>query len=166
MASSRHRVDVFLAPGELAVRSVPINIKTILGSCVAVCLWNPRRGVGGVNHFLLPSPAPNDEPDARFGSWATPRLIDEVCRAGGNRAELEAAVVGGGCPVQTLRSSRIGEENTAMALAVLESYRIPVVRQETGGVRGRKILFNPHTGELIVRVLQGRDAEPVSEVGA
>lgn len=165
MGSNRYHVDIFLAPGELAVWSTPVNIKTILGSCVAVCLWDSGRRIGGINHFLLPLPGTNDCADARFGSCAIPRLIEEVCQAGSDRADLNAAVVGGGCPVQTLRSSRIGEENTAIALSVLKTYRIPVVRQETGGARGRKVLFNPHTGNLLVRILQGREAEYTTEVG-
>lgn len=164
MEPLRHRVDVFLAPGELAVHVGSVNIKTIVGSCVAVCLWDRGRQIGGVNHFLLAVPGPRDEGDARFGSCATPLLVDAVCRAGAVRGDLRGAIVGGGRPVQPLRSSRIGDDNIAVALAVLASYGIPVSRQETGGAHGRKLLFNPHTGELLVRALGRTVAGRATEV--
>jgi chemotaxis receptor (MCP) glutamine deamidase CheD len=75
--------DIFLAPGELVVCRDAVRIRTILGSCIAVCLWDRRRRVGGVNHYLLPRPTDGKTCDNRFGSVAIPRLIAGVCRAGG-----------------------------------------------------------------------------------
>jgi len=155
MKAARPRVDVFLAPGDLTVHAGPVNVKTILGSCVAVCLWDPARGVGGVNHFLLPRPAAGDAVDNRFGAVSTRRLIEQVCSAGGRPERLQAAVIGGGRPMSTITVGAVGDQNTAVALAVLREHGIRVVRQETGGAHGRKILFNTQTGELLVRHVRG-----------
>lgn len=155
MGAGRHRVDVFLAPGQLAVRSGAINIKTIVGSCVAVCLWDPQCRVGGVNHYLLPYPAATDAADNRFGSVAVTELIRQMRRAGAVLDRLEAAVIGGGSPVDVLSTSTVGAQNTAVALAVLREHGIRIVRQETGGAHGRKLLFNPQTGTLLVRNVRG-----------
>jgi chemotaxis protein CheD len=157
---------VFLAPGELIVRSEPTCVKTIVGSCVAVCLWDSAAGVGGVNHFLLPAPGPNDPPDDRHCSVATPRLVDELVRAGGDMERTVASVVGGGHPVSAIRTGAVGDANVDAAISVLGQRGIGIVRQETGGAHGRKLLFNTSTGELIVREVRGWqaaapvDAEP------
>jgi chemotaxis protein CheD len=147
--------DIFLAPGELVVCRDAVRIRTILGSCIAVCLWDRRRRVGGVNHYLLPRPTDGKTCDNRFGSVAIPRLIAGVCRAGGAPVDLEAAVIGGGRPMAGITIGAAGEANTAVALELLGERGIPVVRQETGGDHGRGLLFNPHTGELTVRRVRG-----------
>ena len=153
MRVARRRVDVFLAPGQLTVQTRPACIKTVVGSCVAVCLWDADTHIGGLNHYLLARPGPLDTPDPRYGTVATPLLIERLRRAGAAPARMQAAVVGGGHPIQSLKDTRIGEENIAVALEVLTGHGIPVVRQETGGAYGRKLLFNTGTGQLIVRSL-------------
>lgn len=83
------------------------------------------------------------------------QLIERVRGRDGTRRQLEASVVGGARPAQASRRGSVGEANTAVALAVLREHGIRVVRQETGGVYGRKLLFNTQTGKLIVRCLPG-----------
>lgn len=155
MNTRRHRVDVFLAPGELAVHAGPINIKTIVGSCVAVCLWDPQRRIAGVNHYLLPHPNGSDVADTRFGSIAMKKLIERVCSAGATRERLQASVIGGGSPLDAIKFGSVGEQNVNLALAVLRENGIRVIRQETGGAHGRKLLFNAQTGDLLVRRVRG-----------
>lgn len=156
MKAARRRVDLFLSPGQLTVQTRPMCIKTVVGSCVAVCLWDREACAGGLNHYLLARPGLQESPDARFGSFAIPLLIDRMCRAGADPGRMEAAVVGGGHPVQSLRDTRIGENNTAIALQVLAARGIRVARQDTGGGYGRKLLFDTGTGELVVRSLRER----------
>ncbi|MBU0637893.1 MAG: chemotaxis protein CheD [Planctomycetes bacterium] len=154
MASLRHRVDVFLAPGELGVYTRPVNVKTILGSCVAVCLWDCTRHIGGINHFLLPAPPFEGADGARFGHWATQTLIARMCHQGARTSDLHASVVGGGHPLTPEPELAIGAENVVAALEELRARGIRVVRQEVGGDHGRKILFNTYSGCLIVRDLR------------
>ena len=45
---------LFLYPGQLVVTKDAMEITTILGSCVSVCLFDPIRRIAGMNHFLLP----------------------------------------------------------------------------------------------------------------
>ena len=152
--SGRSRIVVFLVPGDLTVQTRPVNVKTILGSCVGVCLWDAARRIGGVNHFLLPAPTAHATADNRFGTIATPRLIQRLCDRSARLADLRAAVIGGGRPVFALKAATVGDENIAVALSVLREYGIRVVRQETGGAHGRKLLFNTASGALIVRPLR------------
>jgi chemotaxis protein CheD len=158
---TRARVDVFLTPGKLAASTDALCIKTIVGSCVAVCLWDRLRKAGGVNHYLLPVPGPGDASDERFGSVAILRLVDRLAGLGCRRRDLLAAVVGGGHPVSTLKSATVGDDNVNVGLTLLRQLDIRVTRQETGGAHGRKLLFNTATGQLRVRSLRGWD--PVSK---
>lgn len=155
MSTRRWRVDVFLAPGDLVVRDTPANVKTIVGSCVAVCLWDPRRSLGGVNHYLLARPGSGDTPDARFGTIAMTLLLERMRQAGADCRRMRAAVIGGGHPVSVIRPNAIGDDNVDVALAYLRESGIRVARQSTGGEHGRKLLFNTHSGKLLVRDLRG-----------
>jgi len=146
---SRPAIDVYLAPGELLVSTRGVQVRTVLGSCVAVCLWDPARGIGGLNHFLLPRPGARDGTDFRFGTVSTAALVQRVCRGGSRPAELAAAVIGGGHPHRALKST-VGDENVAAALAVLGEHGVVVARQDTGGPYGRRLLFHTGTGVLTV----------------
>jgi len=154
MSIMRHHVDLFLAPGQLTVQTRALKIKTIVGSCVAVCLYDPQARIGGLNHYLLARPGPSDPADTRFGTCAMEQLVARMRQAGARLPRLQAAVVGGGHPIDLEHADRIGAENVAVALAVLNAHHIRVVRQETGGDHGRKLLFDTGTGELLVRRLR------------
>jgi chemotaxis protein CheD len=149
----RMPVDVYLSPGDLTIRAQPAKVKTILGSCVAVCLWDPERRIGGVNHYLLPIPVGEGARDNRFGLIAIPALVLGLTRHGATVATLRAAIIGGGHSVGAAASTRIGDLNAAIADTLLGEYGILVVTRHTGGAFGRKLLFNTGTGELLVRRL-------------
>ena len=83
------RAAVYLVPGRLHAASEPTAITTVLGSCVAVCLHDPLASVGGMNHYLLPWPAPHER-SARFGSIAIESLLESVLRLGAHQPRLRA----------------------------------------------------------------------------
>jgi len=150
MTTIQRPVDIFLSPGKVAAPATTAVIRTIVGSCVAVCLWDPERRIGGMNHFLLARPGTGATPDARFGSVATEKLINDVCRNGAVTQRLRAFVIGGGHPVDAIRATTIGDDNVAVALEVLCDRGVVVVRRQTGGDHGRRLLFSTGSGELIV----------------
>ena len=84
----------FLQPGHLIVSADPTDVTTILGSCVAVCLWDEQRRIGGINHFMLPLSGYNAA-TPRFGDVAMNRLIDDLRAIGGSLPFLQARVFGG-----------------------------------------------------------------------
>lgn len=155
MTAGLRRADVYLSPGELVVRQGAGLIRTIVGSCVAVCLWDARARLGGMNHYLLPRPGRDDQPGPRFGSIAIPQLIERTLAAGAARADLVAAVIGGGAPVSTIQVGAVGASNTAIALLLLAEHDVPIVRQETGGAHGRRLMFDTATGKLVVEHVRG-----------
>lgn len=138
---------VYLHPGHLVASADPCVVTTILGSCVAVCVYDEMRGIGGVNHYLLPR-ATGSKPSARFGDVATRELIDRVLACGTRRANLRAKLFGGACTIEALQHhvNNIGNQNAEIALDVLHTERIPIVERDLGGARGRKLVFRTHDG--------------------
>jgi chemotaxis protein CheD len=137
----------YLQPGQVAVGSGG-HILTILGSCVSVCLLDSRRRVGGMNHFLLPR-GPSGSTAMRFGDVALPGLLRAVVAAGARREALEAKVFGGArILVPGSGGFDLGGENVAAAVGSLEAEGIPVVAQDTGGTRSRKLILQTSDGAV------------------
>jgi chemotaxis protein CheD len=145
-------MNVYLAPGRLFVSDEAVQVSTILGSCVSVCLWDPRSRVGGINHFLLPDGSP---PSPRFGSSAMPLLVEGVIEKGAKRELLRARIVGGACVIHAMRKSaaHLGARNVELARERLAHERIPVVGEDVGGDHGRKLLFEVQTGAVLIQPL-------------
>src|SRR5258707_7845614 len=111
--------QVYLHPGELYASSEPANIKIILGSCVAVCLYNPRLSIGGATHFLLPALEGEGQLSPRYGNVAIERLLQELRLAGSKNKDLHAELYGGASVLQAFSSGAnglIGEKNVRLAL--------------------------------------------------
>lgn len=145
------RSTAFLHAGRIFVASQPHAVTTILGSCVAVCLWDDGSGVGGLNHFLLPDIGGlTDTP--KCGTAATRMLIEQLCVAGARRARLRAKVFGGAAMTDS-RSDPLGPKNATLAFEQLASLGIPVVAQDVRGTRGRKLIFQTDDGTALVKLL-------------
>ncbi len=144
---------VFLLPGEYHITKKPKYIATLLGSCVAVCVYNVKNGSAAMNHFVRDRATnPNETDIGRFGDLSTRNIIDKLLTLDPTVGNYKAKIYGGGNVVSHLGSGvRIGEENIAMAKEVLLEYRIPIVESDVGGTRGRKIYFNTSDFSVIVR---------------
>lgn len=138
----------FLYPSSLFVGKEPYLVKTILGSCVAICLWDSRLRIGGINHYMLPHWNGNDLASPKYGNIATDKLIDRLLFHGSRIEDLQAKIFGGGEMMQTNSKTLIGERNIRVARIILEERKIPIVASSTGGKRGRKIIFFTDTGEV------------------
>jgi chemotaxis protein CheD len=145
--------------GEYAVSGCADTILTaILGSCVAVCLRDPFKRIGGMNHFLLPGAKGGDQ-SLKYGIHSMELLINALLKQGGVRSRLEAKVFGGACVLQGL-STDIGAKNAAFARQFLRTEGIACVGQSLGGERGRRVRYWPVTGRATLNLL------PTSEVWA
>ena len=150
-ADSVPRRFVYLLPGSLHCAAAPTVISTILGSCIAICLWDPVRRLGGMNHYVLPGIA-SDRRDARYGDFAIEQLIDGMEELGCRARGLVAKVFGGATvlPVESSQPS-VGGQNLDLALARLAARRIRVVGRRTGGVQGLLVRFATDLGEAMLR---------------
>jgi chemotaxis protein CheD len=149
------RASVYLHPGQLFASVEPATVTTVLGSCVAVCLWDPSTRIGGINHFLLPHWAGNESSSPRFGNVAMQTLLERILAVGARRAELEAKVFGGACVLAAFhrRPARLGDQNVDHAVRFLEERSIRISARDTGGQRGRKLVFHTEDGEAWVKEL-------------
>ena len=144
------RKRIFLSPGEVVCAAEPTLITTVLGSCVAVTLWDSRRHIGAVNHFVLP-PGKSPHDSARYGDLAMAELLQGVEGLGAKAGDLRAKIFGGANVLSAAAQDSVGAANVRFALEELERRGIRVVARRVGGQRGRLLVFNTETGEALVR---------------
>lgn len=145
VAPTRDQTVIHVIQGEFRVASSPeVMLTTILGSCVAACLFDPDAGVGGMNHFLLPGDGEGGADDLRYGVNSMELLINALLSGGARRGALRGKLFGGAEIVAGL--SDVGGKNAAFAAKFLEKEGIPCVGGSLGGRHARRIQFWPATG--------------------
>src|SRR5690606_31750155 len=142
-----------LLPADYVVTDEPVALVTLLGSCVAACLYDPLPGLGGMNHFMPPGGHGDDGKPARYGVNAMELLINGLLKRGANRRRLQAKVFGGGNVLSGIHSDPIGTRNASFVLDYLDAEKIPVLAQDLGDNQARKIGFFPRTGRTLVKRL-------------
>jgi len=142
-----------LLPADYVVTDEPVALVTLLGSCVAACLYDPLPGLGGMNHFMLPGGHGDDGKPARYGVNAMELLINGLLKRGANRRRLQAKVFGGGNVLSGFHSDPIGTRNARFVLDYLGAEGIPVLAQDLGDNQARKVGFFPRTGRSLVKRL-------------
>lgn len=153
---------VKVLPGEYFVAREPLAIMTVLGSCIAACLWDSRMCIGGMNHFMLPE---GDSGDAsgRYGSYAMELLINEMMKLGARRETLLAKIFGGGQVMANFTAMNVGERNTRFVQDYLATERIPVVSEDVLDIYPRKVVFFPVTGKAMVKRLAHAHPETMAQ---
>lgn len=148
-------VRVFVLPGGICTSATPTQITTTLGSCVALCLWDAKLRIGGMNHFLLPSATDPGNDSLRYGDLATRALLKRLQALGCHQRNLSAKVFGGAALFKSQQQyeTSLGAQNVAKALSLMESAGIPLLAQDTGGNRGRKVVFNTDDGSAWSRII-------------
>ena len=142
-------ISYHLEPGYIYVSRRPATVRTVVGSCVAVCLWDKALQYGGMNHFLYPAIREPAHATPQYGNVATAALVQIMEELGCRRDDLVAQIFGGGSP-DGARRPTAGDENVRVAHEVLARKGVPVVSEDTGGTMGRKILFDTGTGQSVV----------------
>ncbi|OQW79556.1 MAG: chemotaxis protein CheD [Proteobacteria bacterium ST_bin11] len=150
-----------LMPGDYYVTNQDEMITTVLGSCVAACIWDVVTGVGGMNHFMLPETSKsrlNDRDEAvvgnasRYGNYAMEHLINAILQNGGKRKNLEVKLFGGGKIIATLGD--VGARNIQFVLDYVDTEALNLVSQDLGDIYPRKVNFFPHTGRVRMKKIK------------
>ncbi len=144
----------FLYPGQIFVSREAITISTILGSCAAVCLWDSRRKIGGMNHYLLPEGAADGPNRLRYGNVANAALLNELLALGCEVKNLQAKIFGGTSAYAADPLTALGTRNVQMAEQFLRDAGIPITAKEVSGKHGRKLTFNTVDGVTEVKNYQ------------
>lgn len=142
----------FIHVGQIHIDDGAISISTVLGSCIAVCLYDKKLRIGGMNHYLLPFWNGNGLQSLKFGNISIPKLIDEMLEKGANIRNMEAKIFGGATiNISSCNAIMVGEKNILVAREVLNDYGIKIVAEDVGGNQGRKIFFNIETGKVLLK---------------
>lgn len=152
---------VTIRPGEIHCSLEPQIITTLLGSCVAVCLFDPVRKAGGMNHIVLPAHPIGisiPEADPRYGPAAIGTLVELMESIGARRSRMEAKVFGGATVIPEMAESfAVGERNVEFTMRALEALGIPVVAHRVLGSDGMVVKMATVTGDVWVRSVSGDD---------
>ena len=146
----------FLFPSTLIASKTQQEVLTILGSCVAVCLYDERMRWGGINHYMLPWWDGKGVPSPKYGDVAIERLVEKMIMMGSQKHNLIAKVFGGASQHLAGESGmQIGSRNVVTAEKILGSIGINIVAKNVGGKRGRRIVFHSGTGQVFMKYLDG-----------
>ena len=156
--AQKKRVHIY--PGEQLVTTEDLILSTLLGSCVAACLFDPVNRVVGMNHFMLANNRyPKESPlliteAGRYGVHAMEMLINEMLKRGAQKHHLKAKAFGGGNILKPLDNSTnfscVGNINIRFIQEFLRNEKIPLVASDLGGDRGRVVHF--FSSDYIVHV--------------
>ncbi|MCF6438397.1 chemoreceptor glutamine deamidase CheD [Pseudoalteromonas luteoviolacea] len=158
--AGRSTVVAKVLPGEFYVSKNDELISTVLGSCIAACIYDEKLGIGGMNHFMLPGAQKmkditnvhSDDFNCRYGNWAMEFLINEVLKNGASRANLKVKLFGGGKIISAMTD--IGVGNIRFAQAYVEEENLELVSHDVGGPWPRKVVFHPQSGTAKVKKLR------------
>jgi chemotaxis protein CheD len=142
----------YLYPSALFASKEAHIVDTILGSCVAVCLFDNKLEIGGINHFMLPLWNGTGLASPKYGNVATEKLIKNMLANGSQVENLIAKVFGGANQMDSTMD--IGDRNIAIAKEILENHGIRVMAENTGGSIGRKLRYETHTGAVKMKFLK------------
>ncbi len=157
---------VTIRTGELHASSKPVFIYTLLGSCVSVCLHDHGKGIGGMNHILVPGRADleNFNEPARYGINAMEILINKMLKLGARRDHLKAKVFGGGHVIKAIdKKYSSGEKNTEFVFNFLKTERIPILGYNVGGNCPRTVLFNTLSGSVVMKRIRSTNVLDLTE---
>ena len=141
--------DYFLKPGYLYLPDRPTTISAVLGSSVAVSLYDRALKIGGMNHFLFPYIETREKTTVQYGNVAVLTLIRMMTANGSNISNLEAQIFGGAFNSECSKRD-IGKDNLKTARYILTGKKIKIASEDIGGELGRKIVFNTGTYEIVI----------------
>ncbi len=159
--NKNHKITAKLHPGDFYVTTSGEMLVTLLGSCVSACIRDPKKNIGGMNHFLLPVHKGEHVLDGtnegimsratQYGEWAMELLVDEILKHGGKRERLEVKLFGGARVLNL--GTNIGEQNVNFVREFVSIENLNVLAEDLGGDEARKIIYHPCTGTVKVKRL-------------
>jgi chemotaxis protein CheD len=141
---------------ELMVAEPPDILRTILGSCIGICLYDHKNKIGGLSHIMLPKINDKNSNKKKYADTAIPLLLEEMYKKGSNINLITAKIVGGATMFNISKKSNlinIGESNIISVKNILNDLKIRITAEELRGDFGRTIDFYMDTGEVKIKYL-------------
>ena len=139
--------------GEMAVAMNDGVLRTLLGSCIGLALYDRKRKVGGLAHVVLPESRGETDRPGKFMDTAIPALIRDMTKLASGAIEPTARIVGGANMFATEVVETIGKQNIEASARLLEALRIPIVGRHCGGDKGRRMSLDTTTGLIIIEIV-------------
>jgi chemotaxis protein CheD len=154
------RLDVYLNPGDFCFAGPGTRIHTVLGSCVSITLWHPRRRIGGMCHYMLPARGYGATgPDGRYADDAVGLFLDQVGRHGTRPDEYEVKMFGGADQFVDLgdqvQGGGVAELNVHAGLTLLAEHGFELSSRDLRGTGARQLIFELSTGDVWLRTVDG-----------
>jgi len=144
----------FLHPSTMYVCNDSQWITTVLGSCVAVCFYDRKRKIGGINHFMLPYWNGDGLETIKYGNIAIKQLFQKMLESGAMKEDLVCKIFGGAQVLGEQTSVfHVGQRNVELAFKMVNEMNIAIIGSSTGGKQGRKIHYHTGTGEVFQKYL-------------
>ena len=139
--------------GALVVAEAPDKLRTVLGSCVGIALYDRRRRLAGLAHVILPEGNSESAELGKFADQAVDNLIVQLAAMGASKTRLQAKLVGGAAMFGAENNNGLGDRNVEVARNRLAQHGIPVLAEAVGGTKGRKLFVDPDSGEAMVEII-------------
>jgi chemotaxis protein CheD len=167
MDSPDSLTTISVAIGQWVVAAAPTKIRTLLGSCVGVVLYDRAAKLGGLAHIVLPSARGTVDHSGKYADTAIPAMIAEFNRQLGGklRSRLTAKLVGGATMFQVNAAAQenaglnIGQRNQEAVELILNELTIPILGRDVGGASGRRLTLDTTSGIVTIKVPGGVDYE-------
>lgn len=141
--------------GELKTTIAPHRLRTVLGSCVGIILFDPKRKIGSMGHIVLPASNGRATPTTlgKFADTALPAMLEQIKQIAKGESRLVAKIAGGAAMFGVgSQTNNIGLMNKQAVEAILKEASIPILAHDLGGEKGRRVTFDIATGEVMIEV--------------
>ena len=142
--------------GEMSAALDGVELRTLLGSCIGLALYDRRCKVGGLAHIMLPQSREKNDRPGKFVDTAIPTLIEEMKKLAGDRLTLTAKIAGGASMFPTRAAGNIGLQNIESCERLLDAMKIPIVARHCGGEKGRRMSLDTADGRVVIEIV-GQD---------
>ena len=152
---------IYLHPAQVCWCETPSRVETVLGSCVAVTMWDPRSQFGCICHAVLPRGREISTEPFKYVDSSIRLMLERMDARSVPWSEVEVKLFGG-ASMQGMQSGRasVGFQNVEASLLVLRAAGLVPRTSDTGGSAGRKLRFYSGTGEVFVRRIRLERKEP------
>ncbi len=139
--------------GELAVSMNDGVLRTLLGSCIGLALYDRRHKVAGLAHIVLPQSRSPDDPPGKYVDTAVPALCARMKTLAGRSIKPTARIAGGANMFSTSVTRTIGAHNLEATEQLLDALGIPLTGRHCGGEQGRRMSLDTTTGIITIEIV-------------
>ncbi|MBN2296376.1 MAG: chemotaxis protein CheD [Pirellulales bacterium] len=140
--------------GQIGSGQGAATFRSVLGSCIGLAFYNPRIKAGTFAHIVLPEAADRPGSKGKFADTAIPEMIRIMQSYGVMPGGIVAKMAGGANMFGHGGPMQIGDMNTKAVKSGLEKAGIKILFEDTGGQKGRRVVFDCRDGEYLVQTVE------------